>query len=506
MYNILIVDDDPDICEELTRFVSAYREKNRAELMPCRADNGQQAVEIVCSRPIDVIFSDVKMPVCTGIQMMEKLRKLGYGGQVVVISGFDDYDLIRASMKLGAEDYLLKPVVQEEFWTILGECLERASERKNSSGLSPVSGKSMLETVFREQHLLEQLLSGETVEDMPGETVWLCDVDVFRKRDPDDMEKEAAFLRFQKMAGELYGNGKKMLQGCFRNVWVLLFFSPTTAEAPQALGAWMRRQNLRFTVSRHAVEPRELPDLFSGCAEKLNEYFYDIPDLFTEIEEPFPYERTMKAIVKAVGSCDFITFSGYLSQLFATLCREKPKLEDTRHLLLSIPYQVMSYNNEFIEVISQYRFSDQDVTLYIEGTTSAMELRRKIIELFNLYIRAVRDNRVSRDSYNVQKTKQFLGTYYMQNISLKDISNKLGINPNYLSTVFHNESGMTFTQYLRGLRVRKATEMMRGGSLKIYEIAAKVGYENEASFYRAFREETGVSPIQYKNLRETNAE
>lgn len=508
MYSILVVDDDRNICEELLRFVHVCQEQTGTELMAFQAENGQKAIEIVCSRPIDIVFTDVKMPVCTGIEMMEKLRKLGYGGQIVMISGFDDYDLIRSSMKLGAEDYLLKPVVQEEFSMILAECLERAAQKKQEDSFYREGrSRDVLETIFQQQHSLEQLLAGDEGDaPLPNGTAFLCVVDLFRKRTPDDLEKETVYLCFRTLAGELFGEEGKLCQGFLRGVWVLVLLAPVTAEAPQMLRTRMHKENLRFGATERAVPAQELPAAFSRCIEKLNQYFYDIPNLFTTIQEPFPYENTMKAIESAVCSCDFILFSGYLSQLFATLCRERPDLEETRHLLLSILYRVMSRNNEFIGVIGKYKFSKNDISLYIEEATSAMELRRRMIELFNLYIEEVKANRISRDSYNVQKTKQLLETEYMHDISLKDISQKLGIHPNYLSTVFRNETGITYTQYLRSLRVKKASEMMQDPSLKIYEIAERVGYVDTASFYRAFKEETGTSPVQYRKKLSVKAD
>ena len=68
----------------------------------------------------------------------------------------------------------------------------------------------------------------------------------------------------------------------------------------------------------------------------------------------------------------------------------------------------------------------------------------------------------------------------------------------YLSTLFKTETGTTYSQYLRALRVKKAADLMRTTNLKVYEIAERVGYSDTASFYRVFKEELGVSPARYK--------
>lgn len=413
MRNILVVDDDPVIRRELCGFLEEYSRETGEALVACEAENGQKAIEAVCARPIELIFSDIKMPLCTGTQMMEKLRELGYAGQVVIISGFEDYSLIRSSMKLGASDYLLKPIAQEEFRVVLRECLDRPGRETARRSAPP----SLSEEIYRDQHAVDLLTAGspDGAPLLPSGSAIACIADLFRERVPDENRRRAAFIQMR-----------------------------------------------------------------------------------AAVHEPFPYEGLMKQLVSAVCACDFIGFSGFLSQLFSTLCRDRPDLEETRRLLTSILYRAMAQNNHLIAVVGQYKFTEHDLLPCIEEATSAMELRRRMMESFHLYMEALREKTVNRDSYNVSKVKQLLEEEYMKDISLTEISDRLGIHPNYLSTLFKTETGTTYSQYLRALRVKKAADLMRTTNLKVYEIAERVGYSDTASFYRVFKEELGVSPARYK--------
>lgn len=467
MRNILVVDDDPVIRRELCGFLEEYSRETGEALVACEAENGQKAIEAVCARPIELIFSDIKMPLCTGTQMMEKLRELGYAGQVVIISGFEDYSLIRSSMKLGASDYLLKPIAQEEFRVVLRECLDRPG---------------------RETARRSALPSGSAIA---------CIADLFRERVPDENRRRAAFIQMRAAVREAFGDAV-LLQGAYRGYWAMALASPCTAAAARELHRVLLGMKIRFGCDDRTCSAPELPAAFSRCMEKLNLFFYDVPDLFTAVHEPFPYEGLMKQLVSAVCACDFIGFSGFLSQLFSTLCRDRPDLEETRRLLTSILYRAMAQNNHLIAVVGQYKFTEHDLLPCIEEATSAMELRRRMMESFHLYMEALREKTVNRDSYNVSKVKQLLEEEYMKDISLTEISDRLGIHPNYLSTLFKTETGTTYSQYLRALRVKKAADLMRTTNLKVYEIAERVGYSDTASFYRVFKEELGVSPARYK--------
>lgn len=495
MRNILVVDDDPVIRRELCGFLEEYSRETGEALVACEAENGQKAIEAVCARPIELIFSDIKMPLCTGTQMMEKLRELGYAGQVVIISGFEDYSLIRSSMKLGASDYLLKPIAQEEFRVVLRECLGRPGRETARRSAPP----SLSEEIYRDQHAVDLLTAGspDGASLLPSGSAIACIADLFRERVPDENRRRAAFIQMRAAVREAFGDAV-LLQGAYRGYWAMALASPCTAAAARELHRVLLGMKIRFGCDDRTCSAPELPAAFSRCMEKLNLFFYDVPDLFTAVHEPFPYEGLMKQLVSAVCACDFIGFSGFLSQLFSTLCRDRPDLEETRRLLTSILYRAMAQNNHLIAVVGQYKFTEHDLLPCIEEATSAMELRRRMMESFHLYMEALREKTVNRDSYNVSKVKQLLEEEYMKDISLTEISDRLGIHPNYLSTLFKTETGTTYSQYLRALRVKKAADLMCTTNLKVYEIAERVGYSDTASFYRVFKEELGVSPARYK--------
>lgn len=86
---------------------------------------------------------------------------------------------------------------------------------------------------------------------------------------------------------------------------------------------------------------------------------------------------------------------------------------------------------------------------------------------------------------------------YSKNISLKEASEKVYLNINYLSEIFKAELGENFTEYLKKYRVKKAIELLKRMDLKIYQIAEMVGYSDSKHFSQVFKEITGVSPKDY---------
>ncbi|MEX2415029.1 MAG: response regulator [Paenibacillaceae bacterium] len=93
---------------------------------------------------------------------------------------------------------------------------------------------------------------------------------------------------------------------------------------------------------------------------------------------------------------------------------------------------------------------------------------------------------------------------YAEDLTLSSIANRLYINPNYLSTLFKNETGMTFTQHLTRIRIDKTKQLLQETHLKIYEICDRVGYSDQAYFSKLFKASVGTTPYEYREQTSEN--
>lgn len=88
--------------------------------------------------------------------------------------------------------------------------------------------------------------------------------------------------------------------------------------------------------------------------------------------------------------------------------------------------------------------------------------------------------------------------YYLNDLNINGISEKLEVTSSYLSKLLKKETGLTFVDYLTNIRIKKAMYIMEDPTIKIYDVAELVGYSNQHYFCRAFKKEVGVSPTEYK--------
>ena len=101
-------------------------------------------------------------------------------------------------------------------------------------------------------------------------------------------------------------------------------------------------------------------------------------------------------------------------------------------------------------------------------------------------------------NYVILRAINYIKEHYRENLSLEQLAVYLDITPEYLSTLFNKEMCVNFTVFLKQFRISHAKRLLRGSDKKIYEIAAEVGYHDPKYFNRVFKEETGVSPGDYR--------
>lgn len=123
------------------------------------------------------------------------------------------------------------------------------------------------------------------------------------------------------------------------------------------------------------------------------------------------------------------------------------------------------------------------------------------IELMQALSKAcgVRKNEVSHESQLIQQVKEIIDKQLGEEISLRSIADEVGINHQYLSALFKNQTGQNFLKYVTDHRMRQATHLLKESNLKIYEIAMISGYRSIKHFTSVFREYTGTTPTEYRN-------
>jgi len=112
----MIVEDEQGALNRYKQYLQQYQ---GGFTVVAFAMNYQEALDQFIKTQPDLIFTDVVIPGGSGLQFIEKIRSLGYTGLVVVVSGYDNFLYAQKAVKLGAFDYLLKPIFRKDYFAML---------------------------------------------------------------------------------------------------------------------------------------------------------------------------------------------------------------------------------------------------------------------------------------------------------------------------------------------------------------------------------------------------
>lgn len=122
---IVIVDDEAIIVRGLSKLIARIGASFQVAGIFTRS---KDALEFLQSHPADVLITDIRMPVIDGLSLISQAKTVRKNLHCIILTGYNDFDYARSALKLGAVDYLLKPVDERELHSTLHKILSQTSE------------------------------------------------------------------------------------------------------------------------------------------------------------------------------------------------------------------------------------------------------------------------------------------------------------------------------------------------------------------------------------------
>lgn len=124
-YKALVADDEDIIRKGIIRLLNKY---DKIDVV-AEAEDGEIALDLVEKMQIDVLFVDINMPFLNGLQFIEKVRGIQPNAVVIIITGYDDFEYARQALRLGVNEYLLKPLMEDAFDHSIDNVIKIIEER-----------------------------------------------------------------------------------------------------------------------------------------------------------------------------------------------------------------------------------------------------------------------------------------------------------------------------------------------------------------------------------------
>lgn len=508
---VMIVEDEIRIREGVVKLTQKISTENVTILC---AENGREGLHMLEQEQIDLIITDICMPEMDGLEMLSIWKeKTGQLPKVIILSAYSDFEYARLALRLGIDDYVLKPVSVGEFtntYRTLEQEIVREKEQKQEE-TTWLLDTILLKMLYYELPL-EDKIKVELLEkyglyvDMP------CCFSLFYLGNDFAGKRKETVESLERLLGS-YQEAKHYIWELpeEKMIGVLLFQYTSFAIVER----WLQRQAtmgiLRKISSTKCIGMTEVSSLeqLKQSFKILLKYLEWSIVLGEEIIVSYPKVTKIQTIP--------VIYPIFLEQeIKEGLCAMNwDKVKERGRKFIEYFHQGALYDPEEIKksfvkfiwtilgVIKEVdskcyeSFEQQKLLEQIMQAFTFSELSETLENLIE-YVEKWQQEKENDDNLTIQRMKSMIHEFYNQGITLDEIAMALQMTPEYLGTQFHKEVGVTYSVYLKQYRIEKAKKLLLGTELKIYEVARQVGYLDSKYFSRVFKEIVGELPMDYK--------
>ncbi len=513
MYKVLIADDEPYIVEGIKHIINW--EEYGIELAGT-ASNGVEALELLVREKADLLITDIKMPKMNGLELIHKAKELNLNTRFIILSGYDDFEYLKESIKLGIENYILKPVNCQEFEETIANVLDKIH---SSTLQTPYLNMDI--NIIRD-NILYRWVNGSISRNELFERASMLDIQL------ESSPYTVSVLRIlQDKNTDHYSLIQKAVNTCSKVVAALnsgmVFCTPDNKIVFIIAGLtdstnFMRQclinlqkniaSNFFFTIGstendfllvqrsyQRALELQQY-SIIMPCNSVLDYYNFKQSISDRQIHEKISYDEISRCILAkdldSLFSCIDYTFNSIISLDGLTPSVVKNIAAELLFCIVNSSRLITRSKNNTINELD-YPFSD------VYKIDSFDELSRFIKTTAKHFVSLAIEKSESINPL-IRRILDYIETNYSDDISLKTLAIELNTNANYLGQLFKEETGEYFSDYLNTVRINKAMELLRNTSKNTKDISADAGYKDVNYFYRTFKKFTGVSPSEYRNI------
>lgn len=524
MYKVFVVEDEPLIRQSLR---TAIETGNGPYQFCGEAGDGEMALSMMMDLQPDILITDIKMPFMDGLELARLATETLPWLKTIIVSGHDEFGYAQQAISIGVDQYLLKPIRQAELLEAVDTTVKSIEAQKQRSTLSSRYDERDVEAaLFRQlmHHILfGDLSAAQIIEEAKTLGINLLHalhqvvlIQLANTTSSRDAVKNARELLLGRLGNEV------LSPGIFVVPDQLAFL--VSADSPEALS------EQAYTAVRIALHDLET----SGVSS------------VTVLSEPV---ARLSAVSEAYSSVDAVTrFAGHLyagqildlsdrAQIPAVLdCGtgtfrmtygKKLQFADAAEMQSILGEYLAGVDSKVLESrIGRYQIlldiynaclgvlrsedsvQDETVPPALGGILDLVDASstRKDFDTFvqRLLTDTVRARQNSADVTTrggvIQQAVEFIKENYNNpDISLHLVSNHVGFSPAHFSMIFSQRVGRTFIDYLTGVRIDKAKELLLATDRKLASIAAEVGYNEPNYFSYVFKKRIGVSPKEFRN-------
>lgn len=547
MERLLIVDDMPVIVDGLAEL---FVEKTDLNLEIFRAYSGIDALDILEHVRIDVVLTDVRMPIKSGIDLLKAIRSSWPRCKVIFLTSFNNFDFAREAISNQGFDYILKTEGDDR---IVGSVTKALEALRSESESEAFLGKAMeqynqVKPILRREYLTE-LIEGRYVQPHqrkekfanldirldPDSPVGLVLIRLDAEK--DDMSRTECARRLcsvQNIMEENLGSQVNLLfissgwteSICFlqpdvrqpnlRDDWDrVIGYVFGTLETVQSMCDSMAGQKVSFIIGTRQIGWDDLSGEYLRLETMFNSGIgLNSETLITDAEMQNNNEKQERAGIASVSGricigqyaclaallnngqeCTFNDLYMKLSNLMRGYEKNKTVVLEAYHMLSSVFFAYINRWDLPPEAAGQIDI--EPMSGYIESW-GWQKYSEYFHRLAGILFRSRSIDQEKQTGKVIKKIREYIDANLSSDLSLTSLGRTVHLNSSYLSRLYKQSTGVNLTEYITEIRIRKAQDLLAGNDLKIHEIASKLGYSSGMAFARFFKKIMGITPQEYR--------
>ncbi|QNU67035.1 response regulator [Ruminiclostridium herbifermentans] len=533
MYKVFIVEDEIVIREGIKNKIHW---EDEGFIIVGDESDGELAYPMIIKEQPDILITDIKMPFMDGLELSKLLKKEMPQLKIIIISGYSDFGYAQKAIDIGVSEYLLKPITSDKLVTAVKNAASAIEkERKDKQILEQyqllvyqkqgekrtdffnalVSGKMSLSQIIEQEKelgidmvaraycvMLFQFKGQEDMYEYSNEIVQ-CetrmtqalnrypDIKVFERgmdgwafilMGENDLQIKELTKELCNLLIDICGNKTHYFGGIGRVVHRIRDMQQSYLDANSAF-------SLRYFESRDQfLSYNDVRNIKAQVGNRISVSELNLEKLDRDLLEEFLKRGTINDVDEFVDSY----FDGFGSNAM--------KSTIFRH------YIIMDGYSAIVKFLNTLKYPKEKIDTILKDMNNIIDHLSSFDDCCKFYKSILKEaidlrNKNSQKRYAslIERAKEYMHlNYSMSDLTLDQVAATVNLSPNYFSSLFNHETGMTFIEYLTDIRMEKAKDYLRCSSKKISEIGFLVGYLDSHYFSYIFKKTQNCTPSEYR--------
>ena len=516
------------------------------------AHDGLSALRLVAETQPHLLVTDIRMPGCSGIDLIRQARELQPSLHCIIISGYREFEYAQKAIKYGVEDYLLKPLKKDELYSILLRIRDKLGEEKMQETRRQKNAENRQEQLLldlRQASLRDQSFKNtdEINEQYGVKLAASTDSDTY-----SDVDSDTGSDTGSDVSGNVFytilvhpdipdtengpGSRRILMQHSLdivrRNIEKIAA-GAAAGLIPEGIAAIVSAPafevvDVRQCVTKIRKEIEQQRDLFWGIrvnisigsrkqtpaelSSSLKEAVWLCADRVCggasvrdaeseEISFDSHYRMQPSVRKKFQESTEYLDkayFETTLSNSFGELQHVKPLYGSMAAEWFQEVVRACAFG------LAQQEKSDpafeEDMLKRFWDCRNLQDIYELLLKTISGRIGQMQEKKAEQESRPITQAKKYIQEHFEEPLRLEDISEMVGFNATYFSSLFKKEIGQGFADYLAHVRVERAKSLLMSDDYSVMDVCEMVGYKDLKYFSRLFKKITGISPSDFRKL------